>query len=78
MSLCRLFFGFRRRLSLRECRRLFVYDIKKTVRIVGVWNKSSINVLPVSVLGVRTGGELNLLVSAFEGDVEPSKESMDI
>ena len=45
---------------------------------VKVWNKSSINVLPVGVVSLRASGKRDLLVGAFEGDVEPSKESMDI
>ena len=36
------------------------------------------NVLPVGVMSLRAGGERNLLVGAFKGDVEPCKESMDI
>jgi len=30
------------------------------------------------VLGMRTGRELDFLVRAFEGDVKPSKECVDI
>ena len=34
--------------------------------------------LPVSVLGVRTGRELDGLVAAREVDVEPTKESVNV
>src|SRR3954468_19751381 len=33
--------------------------------------------LPVSVLGVRTGGEVDGLVAGAELDIEPSDESVD-
>jgi hypothetical protein len=36
------------------------------------------SLLPVSVLGVGSGGESYGLVASGEGDVEPSNESMDV
>lgn len=36
------------------------------------------SLLPVSVLGVRSGGKSYGLVAMGEGDVEPSNESMDV